>query len=65
MAKKDQDRLAGYFEIVLRPCSGPPPAETVAASNRITGYLVTLVDERWAEPTDDLVGDLPAPYGVR
>lgn len=58
MAKEDQDRLAGFFEIMLKPYSGPPPAETVAASNGITGYLEALVDARWVEPTDDLVGDL-------
>ncbi len=58
MAKEDQERLAGFFEIMLKPYSPPPPAETVAASNGITSYLEALVDARWIEPTDDLVGDL-------
>ncbi|MGQ0845313.1 MAG: cytochrome P450 family protein [Sporichthyaceae bacterium] len=58
MAKQDQARLAGYFEILLKPGSGPSNPEAVAASNGITGYLEALVDQRWADPTDDLVGDL-------
>jgi cytochrome P450 len=35
-----------------------PPTDAVAASDLIVGSLTDLVDERWAAPTEDLVGDL-------
>ncbi len=57
--RTDQQRLAGWFATLLAPYSGAePPAEAVLASDRIVGFLTDLVDRRWAEPTDDLVGDL-------
>ncbi len=57
--RPDQRRLAGWFATLLTPYSGdsPPPA-AVAASDHIVGYLADLVERRWADPTDDLVGDL-------
>jgi len=54
-----QRRLAGWFATLLAPYSGAePPAEAVAASDHIVGFLTDLVDNRWAAPTEDLVGDL-------
>jgi cytochrome P450 len=55
----DQRRLAGWFATLLAPYDGnEPPAAAVAASDAIVGFLTDLVDRRWAEPTEDLVGDL-------
>ena len=57
--RPDQRRLAGWFATLLAPYSGPePPAEAVAASDHIVGFLADLVESRWAAPTEDLVGDL-------
>jgi cytochrome P450 len=55
----DQGRLAGWFATLFRPYSGTtPPVEAVAASDAIVEYLDALVDGRWDDPTEDLVGDL-------
>ncbi|HEX4685676.1 MAG TPA: cytochrome P450 [Nocardioides sp.] len=57
--RPDQERLSGWFATLLAPYGGAePPAEAIAASDQIVGYLNDLVDRRWDEPTDDLVGDL-------
>jgi cytochrome P450 len=57
--RTDQRRLAGWFATLLAPYSGAnPPAQAVAASDHIVGFLTDLVDNRWAAPTEDLVGDL-------
>jgi cytochrome P450 len=57
--RPDQDLLGGWFAALLAPYTGgEPPAEAVAGSNAIVGYLDELVDSRWKTPTDDLVGDL-------
>ena len=57
--RPDQNLLAGWFASLLAPYTGgEPPAEAVAASNAIVGYLDDLVDSRWETPTEDLVGDL-------
>lgn len=54
-----QHQLAGWFATLMTPYSGdtPPPA-AVIASDSIVAYLDHLVDQRLAEPTEDLVGDL-------
>jgi cytochrome P450 len=57
--RADQRRLASWFATLLAPYSGAkPPAQAVAASDHIVGFLTDLVDNRWAAPTEDLVGDL-------
>lgn len=57
--RADQGRLSGWFATMLAPSGGAAPsAEAVAASDRVVDYLTGLVDRRWAEPTEDLVGDL-------
>ncbi len=57
--RPDQNLLASWFASLLAPYTGgEPPAEAVAASNAIVGYLDDLVDSRWETPTEDLVGDL-------
>jgi len=57
--RTDQRRLAAWFATLLAPYSAAePPAEAVAASDHIVGFLTDLVDRRWKAPTEDLVGDL-------
>jgi cytochrome P450 len=57
--RPDQDLLAGWFATLFAPYTGAePPAEAVAASDAVVGYLDDLVDSRWDAPTEDLVGDL-------
>ncbi|HEX3221041.1 MAG TPA: cytochrome P450 [Nocardioides sp.] len=57
--RSDQTRLSGWFATLFAPYSGPEaPAEAVAASDAVVGYLDDLVDSRWESPTEDLVGDL-------
>jgi cytochrome P450 len=57
--RTDQSRLAGWFATLLAPYSGAePPAEAVAASTQIVGFLTDLVDDRWSAPRPDLVGNL-------
>jgi cytochrome P450 len=57
--RPDQQVLAGWFATLLAPYpGGEPPAEARAASDAIVGYLEDLVDRRWEDPTEDLVGDL-------
>ncbi|HEX3298319.1 MAG TPA: cytochrome P450 [Nocardioides sp.] len=59
IGRSDQDRLSGWFATLFAPHTCPePPAEAVAASDAIVGYLGDLVDSRWDAPTEDLVGDL-------
>lgn len=54
-----QHRLAGWFATLMTPYAGniPPPA-AVTASDQIVAYLNELVDQRLADPTEDVVGDL-------
>jgi cytochrome P450 len=55
----DQRRLSGWFADLFAPYGdNDPPAQAVAASEAIVGYLEALVDSRWGAPTEDLVGDL-------
>jgi cytochrome P450 len=57
--RTDQRRLASWFATLLAPYSDAnPPAQAVAASDHIVGFLTDLVDSRWSAPTEDLVGDL-------
>jgi cytochrome P450 len=59
IGRPDQRRLSEWFATLFAPHPGAePPAEAVAASSSIVGYLDDLVDRRWAAPTEDLVGDL-------
>jgi cytochrome P450 len=54
----DRADLGRWFRTLLAPHSWPPPAETVAASDAIVGYLGALLDHKRAEPGADLVTDL-------
>ena len=57
----EQDRrgLGASLTTLLAPSSAPePPAEAVAASAYIVGYLTDLLDGKRAEPGQDLVTDL-------
>ena len=54
----DRADLGRWFRTLLAPHSGPPPAEAVAASEAIVGYLTALLDHKRAEPGEDLVTDL-------
>jgi cytochrome P450 len=60
----DQRTLSDWFDTLFTPYSGAePPADAVAASDRIVRYLDELVDSRRENPTDDLVGDLVRAWG--
>ena len=55
----DRADLGRWFAALLAPYPGPqPPAEAVAASDAIVGYLTALLDRKRAEPGEDLVTDL-------
>ena len=54
----DRADLGRWFRTLLAPHSWPPPAEAVAASDAIVGYLTALLDHKRAEPGEDLVTDL-------
>ena len=54
----DRADLGRWFRTLLAPHSWPPPAEAVAASEAIVGYLAALLDHKRAEPGEDLVTDL-------
>jgi cytochrome P450 len=54
----DRAGLGRWIRTLLAPYSGPPPAEAVAASEAIVGYLGALLDRKRAEPGEDLVTDL-------
>jgi cytochrome P450 len=56
----DRADLGRWFRTLLSPYPWPPPAETVAASEAIVGYLTALLDHKRAEPGADLVTDLVA-----
>jgi cytochrome P450 len=59
IGRVDQRRLSTWFATLFTPYSGAePPAEAVAASDRVVRYLDDLVDSRRETPTEDLVGDL-------
>jgi cytochrome P450 len=59
VTRGDQQSLSAWFDALFTPYSGSePPATAVAASDKIVAYLKELVDQRWAVPTEDLVGDL-------
>jgi cytochrome P450 len=57
---RDHQRLLSeWFTTLLAPYpAAEPPAEAVAASDAIVRDLGDLVDSRWDQPTEDLVGDL-------
>jgi cytochrome P450 len=54
----DRAGLGRWIRTLLAPYSGPPPAEAVAASEAIVGYLGALLDCKRVEPGEDLVTDL-------
>jgi cytochrome P450 len=54
----DQPQLHAWFRDLLSPWVGDPPPEAVEASDGIVAYLGDLVDQRLAEPADDLVSVL-------
>ena len=54
----DQPQLHSWFRALLSGWVGDPPASAVAASDGIVAYLGDLVDQRQAEPADDLVSVL-------
>jgi cytochrome P450 len=56
----DRAALHGWFGTLLRPWAGNPPAQAVAASDAIVGYLRDLVTSKRRAPTDDLVSSLVA-----
>jgi cytochrome P450 len=55
----DRPDLGRWFRTLLAPHPGPqPPAEAVAASEMIVGYLTALLDRKRTAPGEDLVTDL-------
>ena len=56
----DRGMLRAWFQTLLAPWAGDPPAEAVAASAYIVGYLEDLVDAKRHAPGDDLVSVLLA-----
>lgn len=54
----DRPRLHGWFQVLLSPWTGDPPAEVVAASDGIVAHLGDLVDAKRRDPADDLVSIL-------
>ena len=54
----DQPQLHTWFRALLSGWVGDPPPEAVEASDGIVAYLGDLVDQRQAEPADDLVSVL-------
>ena len=55
----DRADLGRWFRTLLAPYPGPqPPAEAVAASDMIVGYLTALLDRKRTAPGEDLVTDL-------
>ena len=54
----DRADLGRWIRTLLAPYSGPPPADAVAASEAIVGYLGALLDRKRVEPGEDLVTDL-------
>jgi cytochrome P450 len=54
----DRADLGRWFRTLLAPYTGPPPAEAVAASDAIVGYLTPLLDLKRTTPGEDLVTDL-------
>jgi cytochrome P450 len=53
--ESDRPRLHGWFQVLLSPWTGDPPADVVAASDGIVAYLGDLVDAKRHDPADDLV----------
>jgi cytochrome P450 len=57
--EEDRADLGRWFRTLLAPCPGPrPPADAVAASESIVGYLGALLELKRAAPGEDLVTDL-------
>jgi cytochrome P450 len=54
----DRPALHAWFQVLLGGWVGDPPAEAVAASAGIVGYLADLVDAKRRTPGDDLVSVL-------
>jgi cytochrome P450 len=55
----DRDHLGSSFTTLLAPSSSPkPPAQAVAASQRIVRYLTELLARKRATPGNDLVTDV-------
>jgi cytochrome P450 len=53
--EQDQASLHRSFRTLFQPWTGSPPAEAVAASDAIVGYLGDLVAAHRANPSDDLI----------
>lgn len=54
----DRPTLHGWFQILLSPWAGDPPAEAKVASDSIVAYLADLVESKRQSPGDDLVSVL-------
>ncbi len=54
----DRAQLHDWFRTLLRPWTGDPPPDAVAASQGIVGYLGDLVAAKRRSPADDLVSVL-------
>jgi cytochrome P450 len=54
----DRPSLDAWFQTLLRPWAGDPPADMVAASDSIVAYLADLVAAKSRMPGDDLVSVL-------
>jgi cytochrome P450 len=56
----DRMPIGIWFDQLLSPGGDDPPAEAAAASGNIVTFLRRLVDDKRAEPRDDLVSELVA-----
>jgi cytochrome P450 len=54
----DRTMVHEWFQTLLTPWAGEPPADAVAASDSIVGYLEDLVGAKRRAPGDDLVSVL-------
>ncbi|GGU04788.1 MULTISPECIES: cytochrome P450 [Streptomyces] len=54
--EEDRAELASWPDLILS--SGPGPESSKAAKAQIHGYITRLLDQRRAEPRDDLAGEL-------
>ena len=56
----DRMPIGVWFDQLLSPGGDDPSAEATAASNKIVAFLRRLVEDKRAEPGDDLVSELVA-----